>query len=393
MYTKVFSKHKVKPGAIIIEGHVQGLANTRSLGSKGIPVYVIDSGNCIARYSRYCQKYFKCPSYESDDLVDFLIDLADQEDIQDWILLPSNDHAVLTLSRNRERLTSRYKLITPGLDIVKNIYDKSKLLETATSCDVPIPNTFYPRSYNLTDFNLSFPVLTKGKYGLSFYKATGKKAFLARSFEDLTTQLQEIAKVCPLDKTFVQELIPNHGHNKTISFTAFCIEGHIKTHWVGEKVREHPDRFGTATFARSINGDMLYDMSQSLLNTLKYSGVCEVEYLLDPRDNQYKLIEINARTWLWVELAINCGIDYPFLIYNYLNKNPNHYSHDTFVDKKWFNFFTDTYFSFFNIINKNMSFRDYLHSFNNSIEATFKVSDVWPFLVYFLMIPQYLKKR
>ena len=35
-------------GAIVIEGHVQGLSNTRSLGELGIPVYVLDVSHCLA---------------------------------------------------------------------------------------------------------------------------------------------------------------------------------------------------------------------------------------------------------------------------------------------------------------------------------------------------------
>ena len=42
-------------GAIVIEGHVQGLSNTRSLGELGIPVYVLDVSHCLAQYSKYCR--------------------------------------------------------------------------------------------------------------------------------------------------------------------------------------------------------------------------------------------------------------------------------------------------------------------------------------------------
>ena len=49
-----------KTGAIIIEGHVQGLANTRSLGKAGIPVVVIDKASCVAASSKYCQSFFLC---------------------------------------------------------------------------------------------------------------------------------------------------------------------------------------------------------------------------------------------------------------------------------------------------------------------------------------------
>ena len=51
-------------GAIVIEGHVQGLAITRSLGENNINVIVIDKNNtCIAKYSKYCNAFFKCPDY------------------------------------------------------------------------------------------------------------------------------------------------------------------------------------------------------------------------------------------------------------------------------------------------------------------------------------------
>ena len=70
-----------RPGAIIIEGHVQGLSNTRSLGEIGIPVIVVDKVNCIARYSKYCTKFFICPDFITDEFAEFLIDLAIKENL------------------------------------------------------------------------------------------------------------------------------------------------------------------------------------------------------------------------------------------------------------------------------------------------------------------------
>ena len=63
-------------GVIIIEGHVQGLSNVRSIGEMGVPVIVVDRNNCIARYSKYCKAFFKCPPFNSDEFAVFLINLA-----------------------------------------------------------------------------------------------------------------------------------------------------------------------------------------------------------------------------------------------------------------------------------------------------------------------------
>ncbi|MBN1183890.1 MAG: hypothetical protein JXB49_16475, partial [Bacteroidales bacterium] len=86
--------NKSLPGAIIIEGHVQGLSNARSLGEAGIPVYVVDKSDCVARYSKFCMKFFRSPDFQAEEFADFLIELGEQENLKGWLLLPSNDHAV-----------------------------------------------------------------------------------------------------------------------------------------------------------------------------------------------------------------------------------------------------------------------------------------------------------
>ncbi len=387
--------NKSKPGAIVIEGHVQGLSNTRSLGEAGVPVFVVDTGNCIARYSKYCRGFFKCPPFSSDELADFLIELAEDKGIKDWLLLPSNDHAVLTLSRNKVRLEKLFKVITPGLDIVEKIYDKSRLLAVAKQLQVPVPGTFYADVADPLDFHLSFPVLTRGRFGLDFYKALGCKAFLAYNIEELRGQLSFIDKTFSVQKTLTQELIQDDGSNKTISFTAFCVHGEIKIYWMGEKLREHPIRFGTATFAGSVYIKDCFDQSVPLLKALDYTGPCEVEYLKDPRDGQYKLIEINARTWLWVGLARACGVDMARMAYEYVNGITTIYPKQYKTGVCWLNTLTDTAYAFSAMLKGQLRPVEYIRSILNGkkVNALFAKNDWKPGVAYLFDIVSYLRQR
>lgn len=377
----------MKPGAIIIEGHVQGLSNTRALGIAGIPVIVIDKNNCLARYSKYCKKFFYCPDYISDEFALFLIDLAKKENLKGWALIPSNDHAVYSISKSKMDLENYYKIISPEIAVLEKIYDKSKLLSIADNCNIPIPKTqYFTTDKDTISDQLTFPFITKGRNGLSFYKTMGKKALLANSKEELKEQLKLVAEKYSIEKTFTQELIPFDGTNKTISFTAFCVEGEIKTHWIGEKVREHPIRFGTATFARSIDCPELLEPSQRLLKKIGYTGVCEVEYLLDPRDNQFKLIEINARTWLWVSLACKCGVDYALMVYNYLNGIKMDYPLDYRKGVNWVNYLTDTPFSIMAMLKGKLTPRKYFSAFHGkTVNAFFSWKDLKPSLMFFVL--------
>jgi predicted ATP-grasp superfamily ATP-dependent carboligase len=371
-------------GAIIIEGHVQGLSNTRSLGEMGVPVYVIDTKNCLARYSKYCNKFFLCPAYNSDELADFLVKLVQKEKIQDWLLLPSNDHAVYTISKNKFELEKYFKFVIPPLEILDNIYDKAKLLSFAGRLNIPVPITqyFYDKSDEIKD-TLTFPVLTKGRQGLSFYKTFGKKVFLAQNETELRDQLEKIGRKFELEKTFTQELIPLSKENKTVSFTAFCINGEIMTYWMGIKLREHPWSFGTATFAESVFIRDCLSHSQILLKSLNYSGICEVEYLLDPRSKEYKLIEINARTWLWVGLAKASGIDYAKILYKYVNNQDVTFPSTYTNGLKWINYLTDGFMAIQAIFQNKIQVMEYLHSLSGQkIHAVFSWNDLKPSIMF-----------
>lgn len=386
----------MKPGAIILEGHVQGLSNTRNLGEAGIPVYVVDKTDCIARHSKYCQKFFRSPDFIEDAFTDFLVELARKEEVKDWVLIPSNDHAVYTISKHKERLEQYYKVITPGLDIIDRIYDKLQLIELAKEVDVPVPATQNFQSVDEAISNeLQFPVLTKGRNGLSFYKVTGKKAFLAKDETELREQLKFIEERDKVSRSFTQELIPFDGHNKTISFTAFCDKGEILAHWTGVKLREHPIQFGTATFTKSIYVEACHKQSEKLLKELKYTGVCEVEFLQDPRNKEYKLIEINPRTWLWVGLAKASGVDYAKMIYDYVNGiKPQRYVADN-IPHYWINPFTDTVFSVISILTGKLNPAKYLNSLmkENKKSALFAKGDIKPGWAYLRNTFSFLKNR
>ena len=387
--------HPSKSGAIIIEGHVQGLANTRALGKAGIPVIVLDKGSCVAASSKYCHNVFKCPDYQDESFIDFLVELAIKEKLEGWVLIPSNDHAVYNISKNLKRVKKYFKTTIPSIDVIEQIYNKANLLEIAQRLDVPIPETYYFKESQSNQWEkLKFPVLTKGKTGLSFYKMLKRKAFLASDISTLSVQLEEIREKLPLDLTFTQELIPFDGSNKTISFTAFCVEGEIKTYWMGVKLREHPIQFGTATFTKSVYVEDCLLHSKKLLNFLKYSGVCEVEFLQDPRDGQYKLIEINARTWLWVGHAIENGINFPLYIYKFLNAEKIDYPIAYSLDLKWRNPISDIIFTAIALLKNKISFSQILKDNRGKIvSALWDKVDKKPFFQYAFLMFNFLKNR
>jgi len=374
---------------------VQGLANMRLLAKAGVPVVVVDKNDCIARHSKYCQDFYLCPEFIEDDFAEFLLQLAKKKNLNGWLLLPSNDHAVNTLSRHQPELQDTFKMLIPPLSVFATIYDKSRLLGLAQSLGIPTPKTDYFICTKPVSIDLNFPVITKGKLGLTFYKKVGKKAILSKNEKQLLQDLMALARVIGLSDTFSQEVIPYDGSNKTVSFTAFSVDGEIKTYWMGVKLREHPLQFGTATFCESVHKQECLEYSRQLLQALFYTGVCEIEFMRDPRDGLFKLIEINARTWLWVGLAAACGVNYPLFIYNHVNGLPNDFPATYQVGIRWRNFWTDTIFSFLAIFKGKLRILDYLQSVHGDglIDAVRDKEDPRPFWMMTKMLFKLAKKR
>lgn len=381
-------------GAVVIEGHVQGLANTRSLGREGIPVYVVSRHSCLAGYSKYCKKFFKCPDYLSYEFTQFLVELCRKENLNGWMLLPSNDHAVYNISINKAILEKYYKIISPDKDIFENIYNKENLINICKSIDIPVPTTWFPSVNSDIDYSvLVFPVLVKGKKGLSFYKKQGKKAFLAQDEQELKYIIDRIISDSTIEDIFIQNVLP-FERQKPVSFTAFCIEGEIKTTWSGSKVREHPFHFGTATFSSSCDIPALKPYAESIIRHLRFTGVCEIEFMLDERDLSYKLIEINARTWLWVEMAIRSGINYPLFVYNYLNDIPVFYPLRPEKDVEWIHYLTDLPYSISGIIKGEYSLSEILETYKHEhIDAVYSRDDKLPSFAEFFLLPFLIFRR
>ena len=380
-------------GAIVIEGHVQGLSNVRSLGELGVPVYVIDVNHCLAQHSKYCRKFFRCPDYRTEEFVEFLVELGQKEGLKEWFLIASNDHVVENLSTHHDRLSVYYKMLVPIGRTLDVIIDKCQLVKVALSAGVHVPATYDVPLLGKTD-PFRFPLLVKGSRGLSFYKEMHVKAIQVDNDDELQHIVNSLSSRMDASSYMVQEMIPFDEAAGVVSFTCFAVDGEIKTYWMGKKMREHPIRYGTATCAQSIFLPQVLDEAIPLIRQLKYTGTCEVEFMYDKRDGIYKLIEINPRTWLWVGLAKECGVDYAKIMFKYAMGVQNEYPQGYAVDVKWINRLTDGVFAAKSILKGNISISEYIRSLKGKkVYAIWSWKDPWPGILFPFLSLYITKKR
>lgn len=309
-------------------------------------------------------------------------------ELKDCLLVPSNDHIVEQLSKHYSELSPYYKMAVPTPDKLEQIVDKWHLTKLASTIGIPTPKTCLPDNIEQAS-QFRYPLLIKGRRGLSFYKSFHRKAITSNNYNELQTLVSDSL----LHECIIQELVTN-SDNRVVSFTCFSIDGDIKSHWVGVKLREHPPRLGTATLAQSIPDPGLLAYGQALTKALCYTGICEIEFMWDETDKQYKLIEINPRTWLWVELAKACGIDYAKMLYNHLQSEPQSYPATYHTGLKWINTFTDLPYALHSILNRQLTIREYLKSLDGKKNhAIWNFHDPLPTIMLPLLSPTILKHR
>jgi len=384
-------------GALVIGGDYQGLGIVRSLGRQGIPVCVVDDELSISRYSRYCKKFVKLSDLRHERVVvDSLLEIGKRLRLQGWVLYPTREELVAALSRNRAELSEVFRVPATDWDSIKWAWDKRNTYRLARELDIPTPIT-HCYFENLDQINqlhsLTPPFVIKPAIKEHFVYATKAKAWRANSHAELRTLFHKASELAPCGEIMVQELIPGGG-SQQFSYCAFFCDGEAVGKMVVRRRRQHPLQFGRAsTYVETLDIPILEELSERFLRAIDYYGLVELEYKLDPRDSQYKLLDVNARTWGYHSLGAEAGVDFSYMLY------ADQIGLPVSVCKGrpgvgWVRTTTDLPAALIGILSGDTSLKSYLRSLRRcDAEAVFSLSDPVPGLAEVALIPYLAIKR
>ncbi len=391
----VLAHRNQRAGAVIIGGDFQGLGVLRSLARQKVPTFLLDQGLCIGKFSRYVKRFMRCPSVKQEAIFfGFLKDLARKEGLEGWIVYPNDDETVRFLAKYKKQLEEYYTIPTPPWDVVKFAYEKRLTYQLAEKSGIAIPQTFYPRNVEeLEQLDIEFPVIIKPSVKEPFYSKTRKKAIRADNRRELVEEFRKASLVVDSAELMVQEFVPG-GPDRLFSVGSLYKDGEFLGKVVARRARQHPMDFGHATtYAETVDIPELEEIARKILGAMGYYGLSEVEFMLDPRDGRYKLIEVNARPWGWHTLAIAAGVDLPYLLYQDMlgiNVKQNGFAKDA----KWIRLVTDIPTAIGEVLKGRMKVSDYFNSLKGKKQfAALSVTDPLPFIVELLMLPYLWKKR
>jgi D-aspartate ligase len=382
-------------GAVVIGGHFQGLGVVRALARYGVRVAVIDSEPCLSRFSRYVSTYVRSPNVRNQQtFLHFLKRLALHQHLDGWVVYPTDDETVHFLSRHRDALKDFYRIPTPSWDVIKFVYDKKQSYRLAEKIGIPIPRTYYPK--NLDDvkrMDAPFPMIIKPAVMRNFFRITGKKVFRARNRQELEAMYVQASTIIDPGEILIQEEIPDVSHH-LYSFCPLFKEKKVLAKIIAKRPRQHPMDFGQAsTFAETVDIPVLEILGSRFLSAIDYYGLCEVEFIQDPRDRQFKFLEVNPRIWGWHTIAVRAGVNLPYLLYSDMVER--HVKNGYFEEGiKWMRLTTDIPTVVSEVLKGRMKLKDYVRSWKGEKEfAVFSLNDPLPFIGEFFLLPYLWRKR
>ena len=384
-----------KIGAFVIGGDHPGLAIARSLGARGIPVYVLEDQQSVSVCSRYVTRVVRVPDIRDEQkTVNSVLEVGRRFGLKGWVLFPTRDETVAAFSLHRDRLAEFFRVTTPPWDTIRWVWDKNNTWKKAEELGIPSPRTWNVKSAEeLPSLHPYLPLAVKPAVKEKFFYATGAKAWRADTPGELQALFQRASRSIAVADIMLQEIIPGDGQRQ-LSYCAFFKDGRAHSTLLARRLRQHPREFGrAATYVETMDLPEIEELAERFLRAINFNGIVEVEFKQDPRDGKDKLLDINARAWGFHGLGQAVGVDFPYLLYT-----------DQFGEQLeprrakpglgWLRMITDVPVALSDMLHGYLSVGDYLRSLRNTrTEAVFSLKDPLPSLAELALLPYLISKK
>ncbi len=301
----------MRPAAVFGLLHA-GLAVTRSLGRAGIPVTGIAwNPHDFGLKSRYLARRRLVAPGDDDAVLAAL-----REHDERPILFPDRDEHVEWALRNWAEATAAADLPLPeSADAVQRLRRKDLLPLVAAEAEVPSPGTVLANDDDaVRAAGLRPPLVVKPVEGQEFALVLGHKALVAETVDEALLAARHAREHG--FQTIVQEIVQG-SHERVYSLLAYVArDGRPLVTLVGRKVRQGPLRFGTSAVFEVDYEQTVLDQGLRLLRAAGYTGIAHVEFAQDPRDGEFRVLEVNTRLPVWAALAANRHLDLPRIAYD-----------------------------------------------------------------------------
>lgn len=299
--------------AIVMGREQTALGVLRSLRVAGIDAYTACPPGDLVRRSRWYRPVPGAVHWDGRPGSGAHDALASSS-LERAVLIPCNDNGASWAAHvPLGPLGARFPVSSSSHATLEVLQDKSRFGEFLAGTRIPHPRTFTIRSaadIAALPFDDLDRVFVKPTDSQAFLRITGVKGLWARDrgeFETIWRRLegQNLTVIA-------QEYIPGGADDHYFIDGFRDRHGALTALFARRRLRISPPDFGSSSYCVSIpvhDVDAALPGLTELLERLAYRGIFSAEFKRDARDGSFRILEVNARAWWYVEFATRCGVN------------------------------------------------------------------------------------
>lgn len=302
---------------LVLGGYVTVLGTLRCLARAGIPLHCITPMEGYVASSRHHRP--PPPGRELLCDVNGLADWLSACDLPEAVLMPCSDEWTRAVAELPADLSGRFPSSIAALPLLHRLLEKSELLGLLDEKGIDHPRTVVLRDPTALGWVAEEPGSTwflKPSNSQAFRRRFGRKALRVNSLEEAVTRHAECVESGLL--MVLQEYVPGPADRHYFVDGFIDRAGELKALLVRRRIRMFPLDFGDSSYIVSVEpeeAEPAVRACERLLVGSGYRGIFSAEFKHDPRDGRFRLLEVNARPWAYVQFAATCGFNAPEMAY------------------------------------------------------------------------------
>lgn len=304
-----FTELKDKSALVFGEDTRSFLSVVRSLGKAGMHVDVVTFSNeSPSLKSKHIRNryFFNYQAYDVDQWNAHISTLLQNNQYD--IAIPCDERALYPLIKFKNSLGLKTRFAVPDESILAPLFNKVETRTIAQQCGVSVAKgaliDISAHSFDQVAEQFGLPIVLKPVQSYNSEHLNHRNSVSIVKDSDGFDAFRKHNTLC-LVESF------NSGYGVGVSVLA--VKGELYAAFAHTRVAE-PESGGGSSYrkASAIDPSML-DACQKMCNKLSFDGVAMFEFKLNPETQDWILIEINARFWGSLPLAVFAGIDFPAL--------------------------------------------------------------------------------
>jgi len=283
----------------------------RNLKKHDLQVFVSDS-SCIgmSQFSRFSSGFKKYTShYENENkFISDILEICSSQKIK--LILPSHNETEI-IARHRYKFSDDLVAIIPDESHCRMFNNKSDAYDYVSSIAVPVPDRIKYADPNLVSQLLKNKTIERTVIKLLTGNSS-KGVFYGKDPEHTQFLVKELIKkykLVPSRYPQIEEYVEGEGYGCSVLYS----KGKFIAHFTHRRLRDKIETGGTSTFREAAVHEGIEAATKTIFNSLGWNGLAMCEFKVCPETGRFWFIEVNPRMWGSISLAIESGVQFPYL--------------------------------------------------------------------------------